>query len=122
MTTGKLVVAEEVFGDIARAALHSVEDVIRQERKGALGRLFTGRLASRVTVKKNETEEEGIPGLVSFDLRLTVAYGVNIPEVANKVRDAVVKDVSAITGYEVERVDITIEKLVRAEELEANEQ
>lgn len=122
MTTGKLVVSEEVFGDIARAALHTVEDVIRQERKGALGRLFTGRLASKVNVKKSDTEGGGIPGSVSFDLRLTVAYGVNIPEVASKVRDAVVKDVSNITGYEVERVDITVEKLVQAEDLEANEQ
>ncbi|MTI94100.1 MAG: Asp23/Gls24 family envelope stress response protein [Firmicutes bacterium] len=124
MVDGKTIVSEEVFGDIARAAMLKVEEIIRQERKGSiadLGRLFTGRFSSKVTVKKSDSEDQANPGAVSFELKLTVVYGVNIPEVANKVREAVAEDVSAITGYDVERVDIGVEKLVRPEELPQEE-
>ena len=121
MVPGKLIVTEEVFVDIARASLQKVEDVTRQDRKGplsGLGRILTGKLASTVNVKKADADEaEAAPGTVSFDLRLELVYGVNIPEVAIKVRDAVKKDVTAITGYEIERVDITVERLVRPEEI-----
>ncbi len=122
MSDGKLVVSEEVFGDIAQQALYKVEEVTRKKKSGGIGRIFTGRLGSNVTVKKDDTESSDSPGTVSLDLRLTVAYGVSIPEVAGKVRDAIIKDINAITGYDVERIDITVDKLVRAEDLEKGEQ
>jgi len=120
-----LIVNEEVFADIAMAALQKVEDVIRQQRKGAfanLSRLLTGKLASKVAVQKTDGDEDSFSGSVSFDLRLVVVYGVVIPDVAEKVREAVIKDVTAITGYTVDRVDITVEKMVRPEDMEASEQ
>jgi len=123
--TGKLIVNEDVFVDIAMAALHKVEDVIRQERKGAfsgLSRLLSGRMGSKVTVQKSDGDEDDFAGNVTFDLRLVMVYGVVIPEVAEKVREAVIKEVSTITGYNVERVDITVERLVRPEEMEKEAQ
>jgi len=122
--TGKLIVNEEVFADIALAALRKVDDVIRQERKGTLAglsRLLTGKFASKISVQKSDDEEGDSLGTVSFDLRLVVTYGVVIPEVATKVREAVIKDVTTLTGYKVDRVDIIVEKLVQPEEI-ANEQ
>jgi len=123
--TGKLIVNDQVFVDIALAALQKVDDVIRQQRKGTfsdLSRLLTGKFASKINVQKSDSDEgdSGI-GTVSFDLRLVVTYGVVIPEVAAKVREAVIKDVTTLTGYKVDRVDIVVEKLVRPEEI-ANEQ
>ena len=120
--TGKLVVNDEVFADIALAALQKVDDVIRQERKGTfsgLSRLLTGKFASRINVEKSDAEDA--PGTVSFDLRLVVSYGVVIPDVALKVREAVIKDVTTLTGYKVDRVDITVEKLVHPEEVPTEE-
>jgi len=126
MVTGKLTVNEDVFVDIAMASLQKVEDVIRQERKGAfsgISRLLSGKMASRISVQKDEAEGENIePGSVSFDLRLVMVYGVTIPEVADKVREAVINDVSNITGYNVEKVDITVERLVRPEEMEEEQE
>lgn len=106
--------------DIAMASMQKVEDVIRRQRKGALAglsRLLTGKMASKVSVQKTDGEET-FTGSVSFDLRLVMVYGVVIPEVAEKVREAVINDVTAITGYTVDRVDIIVEKLVRPEEME----
>lgn len=123
--TGKLIVNEQVFADIALAALQKVDDVIRQQRKGTfadLSRMLTGKFASKINVQKSDGDEgdSGL-GTVSFDLRLVVTYGVVIPEVAAKVREAVIKDVTTLTGYKVDRVDIVVEKLVRPDEI-ANEQ
>lgn len=120
--SGKLIVNDEVFADIALAALQKVDDVIRQERKGAfsnLSRLLTGKFASKINVEKSEGEDA--PGTVSFDLRLVVTYGVIIPDVAQKVRDAVIKDVTTLTGYNVDRVDIVVERLVHPEEVPIEE-
>lgn len=122
--TGKLIVNEEVFMDIAMAALQKVEDVIRQERKTAfsgLSRLLTGKAGSKISVQKSDSEEQSLTGSVTFDLRLVMVYGVVIPEVAEKVREAIIKEVNTITGYEVERVDITVEKLIHPDETEQEE-
>ncbi len=116
-----MIVDEAVFTDIAWAALRKVEDVIRQERKSAfagLSRLLTGKAGSKISVQKSEGGEEALPGRVAFDLRLVMVYGVSIPEVAKSVREAVIKEVKTLTGYEVERVDITVEKLVQPGEIE----
>ena len=118
--SGKLIVDEEVFSDIAWAALHKVEDVIRQEKKGAfsgLSRLLTGKAGSKINVQKSDGGDKAESGNVSFDLRLVMVYGVSIPEVAEKVREAVIKEVKTLTGYEVERVDITVEKLIHPEDM-----
>lgn len=121
---GKLIVNEEVFVGIAMAALQKVEDVIRQERKSAfsgLSRLLTGKAGSKINVQKSDAEDQSATGTVSFDLRLVMVYGVVIPEVAEKVRETLVKEVNTITGYEVERVDITVEKLAHPEEMESED-
>jgi uncharacterized alkaline shock family protein YloU len=117
MVLGRITVSDDVFVDVADAALQRVEEVFRKQKKGAfadLGRLFSGRFASKVGVQKSD-DEDGIGGTVTFDLKLSVVYGVNIPEMAAKVREAICRDIQSITGYVVERIDITVEKLVQPE-------
>ncbi len=120
---GKTVINDEVFTEIARTAMLTVNDVFRQERKGALAELtqmLSGRFAPQISVKKNVSEEGAtVPlGSVSFDMKLTLVYGVNIPDAVNRVRQAVITEVEAITGYKVEAIDITVEKLVKPEKAE----
>jgi uncharacterized alkaline shock family protein YloU len=51
-----------------------------------------------------------ITGLeVAVDLRLIVSYGSRIPDVAAKVRAAVIRRVEALTGLEVGEVNIAVE-------------
>lgn len=122
--SGKLIVNEEVFSDIAWAALHKVEDVIRQEKKGTfsgLSRLLTGKAGSKINVEKSDGDDKVETGSVSFDLRLVMVYGVSIPEVAEKVREAVIKEVKTLTGYHVARVDIVVERLIHPEDMEKDE-
>lgn len=107
--------------DIAWAALLKVEDVIRQDKKSGiadLSRLLSGKAGTKISVQKSDSSDPGHPGSVSFDLRLVMVYGVPIPQTAEKVRETVINEVKTLTGYDVERVDIIVERLIHPEEAE----
>ena len=85
-------VTDEVFLEIARSAMQAVNEVARQEKKGALAeltQLFSERIAPQIVVKRAEAEIAA----VSFEIKLTLIYGVRIPEVVDKVRSAVKTEV-----------------------------
>lgn len=117
---GKTYVNDSVFVEVAREAMRKVEEVFVQEHKGGISsftKAFTDRFTPQITVKKTEADElDEAPDSVSFDVKLTVVYGVKIPDVAQKVRDCVISDVEEITGYKVDKVDITIDKIVKYDE------
>ena len=107
-------VTDEVFLDIARSAMQAVNEVARQEKKSALAeltQLFSERIAPQIVVKRPEPDVAA----VAFEIKLTLIYGVRIPEVVEKVRQAVKTEVESLTGYTVQRIDILVEKLIRPE-------
>ena len=107
-------VTDDVFLEIARSAMQAVNEVARQEKKGALAeltQLFSERIAPQIVVKRAEAEVAA----VTFEIKLTLIYGVRIPEVVEKVRSAVKTEVESLTGYTVQRIDILVEKLIRPE-------
>ena len=107
-------VTDDVFLEIARSAMQAVNEVARQEKKGALAeltQLFSERIAPQIVVKRAEAEVAA----VTFEIKLTLIYGVRIPEVVGKVRSAVKTEVESLTGYTVQRIDILVEKLIRPE-------
>ena len=107
-------VTDDVFLDIARSAMQAVNEVARQEKKGALAeltQLFSERIAPQIVVKRADAEIAA----VTFEIKLTLIYGVRIPEVVEKVRSAVKTEVESLTGYTVQRIDILVEKLIRPE-------
>jgi uncharacterized alkaline shock family protein YloU len=120
--SGKTFINDSVFVEIAREAMHKVEEVFKQERKGALSgltRIFTERFAPQISVKKAEASDlEESPGSVAFEVKLTVVYGVKIPEVAQKVRERIVNDVESLTGYKVDKVDIIIDRIIKPEDIQ----
>jgi len=112
----RTVLTDEVFVEIARSAMLKINEVARLEKKGALAeltQLFSERMAPQIIVKRVETEDSA--PAVTFEIKLTLIYGVRIPEVVDKVRNSVKTEVENLTGVKVERIDILIEKLVRAE-------
>jgi uncharacterized alkaline shock family protein YloU len=114
--TERTLLTDEVFVEIARSAMLNVNEVARQGKKGALAeltQLFSERIAPQIVVKRMEAED-GSPS-VTFDIKLTLIYGVRIPEVVDKVRSSVKSEVESLTGVKVDRIDILIEKLVRPE-------
>jgi uncharacterized alkaline shock family protein YloU len=119
---GKTFINDSVFVEIAKEAMRKVEEVYKQERKGGLAgitRMFVDRFAPQISVKKTDpTEFEESAGTVSFEVKVTVVYGVKIPEVAEKAREKIISEVETLTGYTVEKVDLVIERIIKLEELQ----
>ncbi len=112
----RTVITDDVFVEIARSAMLKINEVARLEKKGALAeltQLFSERMAPQIIVKRVETE--ATTPAVTFEIKLTLIYGVRIPEVVDKVRTSVKTEVESLTGVRVDRIDILIEKLVRSE-------
>ena len=124
--TGKTIISDEVFAETARTAMQQVNEVfLDHSKKGpllGLAQIVTDKVAPQVIVRKNEAETaEGAAGKIAFELKLTLLYGANIPDVSRKVRETVIREVESLTGYKVEKIDITVEKLVKPEKLELAE-
>nr|WP_320146854.1 Asp23/Gls24 family envelope stress response protein [uncultured Anaeromusa sp.] len=122
--TGKTVIHEDVFAEVARNAMTQVNEVFTDTSKkgpvAGLAQIVSERFAPQITVKKNEPEDaEGSAGKVSFELKVELLYGVNIPEVTQRLRETMVKEVESLTGYTVEKIDINVERLIRPEKPEA---
>ena len=119
MVEGKITLNDSILVEIAREAIKKVEEVYRGDRKGALAGLtgvFAERFVPQVTVKRIAEEDEA-PERIAFDVKTSMVYGVNIPEVGKKVREKVKAEVEVMTGYTVERIDITVDRLIKPEEI-----
>ncbi len=116
----KTVINDEVFAELARASLQKVNEVFYQEKKGTLAELTTliaDKLVPQIIIKKTEADKpDDCRGKVSFEIKLSLIYGINIPDALKKVRETISVEVENITGYQVERIDIFVEKLVRQEQ------
>ncbi|HHV63625.1 MAG TPA: Asp23/Gls24 family envelope stress response protein [Peptococcaceae bacterium] len=103
---GSVRIADEVIEVIAGMAASEVEGVA--EMSGS----FVGDLANMLSRGKNVSK--GIKVEVgeqeaTVDLYLAVEYGVSIPEVAQKVQDAVKEAIEGMTGLHVLEINVHIQ-------------
>lgn len=125
MIGGKTIISEEVFADLAKTAMGKVDNVAVATDDGStlasVVKKVTDRVIPQVTVKKTDAvasddeNQQGTIGHVSFEIKITVIYGANIPETTTKLRQVLLGEVERITGYQVDKVDVIVEKLVKAE-------
>lgn len=109
---GKTTIADVVVSKIAGLAAREVEGVHELVTQG-VGGAVTG-LAQRVTGA--DTRSQGVNVEVgereaAVDLRLTVDYGVSIPQVAEAVRRNIMSRLEAMTGLIVKEVNIDVTDL-----------
>lgn len=125
MVGGKTIISEEVFADLAKTAMSKVDNVSAASDDGgtlaAVVKKVADRVIPQVIVKKtdaiagDEENQQATIGHVSFEIKITVVYGANIPETTTKLRQVLLDEVERITGYQVDKVDVIVEKLVKAE-------
>lgn len=104
---GKTVIADTVVAKIAGAAAREIEGVHDLVPLGAGATIagLAGRLtradqrASGVNVEVGQRE-------AAIDLNMTVDYGVNIPQIAEAVRQNIIERVRGMTGLIVKEVNI----------------
>ena len=109
---GKTTIADVVVAKIAGIAAREVPGVHELVTQG-VGGAVTG-LAQRVTGA--DTRSQGVNVEVgereaAIDLRLTVDYGVSIPQVAEAVRRNIISRLDAMTGLIVKEVNIDVTDL-----------
>lgn len=118
---GKTIINDEVFVDLAKAAMSSVNEVSYKDRKGTwsgITQIFSERFTPQIAVKKKDDEEQKT---VSYDLKLSLLYGVNIPDTVKRVREAILKEVEELTGYQVVNIDISVENLIKPDIIKETE-
>jgi len=114
---GKTTIADVVVSKIAGIAAREMPGVHELVAQG-VGGAVTG-LAQRVTGA--DTRSQGVNVEVgeseaAIDLRLTVDYGVSIPQVAEAVRRNIMSRLEAMTGLIVKEVNIEVTDLYFPEE------
>jgi uncharacterized alkaline shock family protein YloU len=114
---GKTVIAQGVVAKIAGVAAREVSGVHDLVPLGA-GATIAG-LAGRIT--RTDQRSVGVSVEVgrkeaAVDLNMTVDYGVNIPQLAEAVRQNITDRIRAMTGLAVKEVNINAEDLYFPEE------
>ena len=132
MVGGKTIISEEVFADLAKTAMSKVENVAAAPEDvstlAAVVKKVADRVIPQVIVKKTDAiagddeNQQSTVGRVSFEIKITVIYGANIPETTTKLRQVLLDEVEHITGYQVDKVDVIVEKLVKAESVAEKEE
>lgn len=111
---GSVKINERVFMSIVKKAASKVEGVTGLA-SGSFVDCLTNMLSSAKTHDK--AVKLDIKGdTIKVELKINVAYGKNIPELALKVQDTVTDEVKAITGMKVTKVDVEIQEVNSREE------
>lgn len=103
---GKISIAEEVIASIASIAASEVEGLadVKQGAIADIVGIFGGR-------QKGVEVRLDPEGQVHVSLKVTVAYGHPIHEVARQIQHKVSQDIESMTGLEVEGVDVYVKDL-----------
>jgi uncharacterized alkaline shock family protein YloU len=101
--SGGVEISDAVVAKIAHQALLQVEGIhgLGQSSLGVFSGLRGDRGAQGVSVDLRE-------GTVDIDAQIVVEYGSNIPQVGEAGRQAVMRQVEAVTGFSVRAVNIVV--------------
>lgn len=102
---GTATVADEAIASIVRGAVAGVPGA-RLDLPGRVSRVLPGR--------RGPVEWAVKGGAITFDIDVCAAYGKVLPRLAAAVRAAVAENVSAMTGLDVQVVDVTVTGIDRA--------
>lgn len=106
---GVVKVHESVIASIIRKAACSVDGVIR-----LAGNTLVDNLAELVGSKKVLDRAINIEmgdNTVEIEIEVVLQFGCRIPEVAEKIQDAVISEIGRITGMKVPRIDVIVSDL-----------
>ncbi len=102
---GHVTISDEVVATIASVAAKGIEGVYGMTNTITGGFAeFLGRKSPSKGVKVQITD-----GKVRIDMSISVEYGVKIPDVAWEIQDKVENEVEAMTGLDVEAVNVSVD-------------
>lgn len=111
---GTVKISEKVIMSVVKKAASKVDGVTRLA-SGSFVDCFSNMLSSAKT--RDKAVKLDIKGdSIKVELKLSVAYGKNIPELAVMVQNTVTDEVKAITGMKVTKVDVVIQEVEAQED------
>ena len=114
---GQIKIHEGAIATIVRKAACSVPGVTR-----ITGNSFVDNIAEIVGSKKIQDRSIQIAmnnSSVAVELSINIQYGVQLPAVAAAVQDAISREIKAITGLNVTKVNVIVREMEDASEDEA---
>lgn len=116
---GQIKIHEGAIATIVRKAACAVPGVTR-----ITGNSFVDNIAEIVGSKKIQDRSIQIAmnnASVAVELSINIQYGVQLPAVAAAVQDAVSKEINAITGLNVTKVNVIVREMEDAADDESEE-
>jgi uncharacterized alkaline shock family protein YloU len=113
---GSVHISEDVITELAKRSLSTIEGV-QAGSPGLASKLGLGRKATegvRISLDENAGTSE-----ITVDVYVMVKYGLRIPDLAWDVQECVKKQLEDLTGYIVKAVNVNVQGIYFAEELEA---
>lgn len=108
---GSTTIADSVVNKVAGIAAREVPGIYQL---GGAGARALGSVTQRVGIGDLRTQGVSVEvgeRQAAVDLTLVVEYGESIPQIAQQLRDHVIKRVESITGLEVTEVNIAVDDL-----------
>lgn len=112
---GSVHISEDVITELAKRALSNIEGV-QAGSPGLASKLGLGRKATegvRISLDENAGTSE-----ITVDVYVMVKYGLRIPDLAWDVQECVKKQLEDLTGYVVKAINVNVQGIYFAEELE----
>ncbi|KGK89049.1 MULTISPECIES: Asp23/Gls24 family envelope stress response protein [unclassified Clostridium] len=106
---GIVKISDEVVGVIAGLATTEIEGIVGMSASvvGGITQILTGKKNLSKGVKVTVGEDSS-----TIDLHVVVEYGIRIPDVALKVQENVKRTVEAMTGLNVDAVNIHVQNVI----------
>ncbi len=104
-----LEIAPDVLYGIAQLALDEIEGLRPIVPPARVGEFLSGRRAKGIAIEREGPD-------VYVDLRVAVAYGVEIPKVSAQAQRAIREAVASMTGLAVRSVNVQVESVDAPEE------
>jgi uncharacterized alkaline shock family protein YloU len=112
-TTYSRAIENQVFQGIILKILSQISGI------GLLEGTFLHNLLAGVDKVKGITiEQDAQTHSVRIKIEVSVQYGVTIPQKAEEIQSAVVKEITSMTGVRVEEIHVVFKELMREEEAE----
>lgn len=113
---GIVKISDEVVSVIAGIAAEEIAGV-SEYSQGVTAHLFKGKKVSGKSVKVTLEEDRA-----TIEILVAVEYGIKIMDVVAKVQENVKKTVEAMTGLNVDKVNITVQNIYLPKKEEETEE
>ncbi len=115
---GELTYEDKVVQKIVGLALDTVDGLLSVE--GGFFSNLTGKLVNTDNVTSGVDVEVG-KTQVAVDLKVITEYRKNVPEIYNKIKDVIRKEVANMTDLDVVEVNVTVTDIKTKEEQKEDE-